>query len=674
MSEIFRIKNTCNYGIDYIFKGQKMSENYTDRPLVEIDIGNAPKVYSTQAAIIKGVQSDGSSFKIDIGRVCYLDRKGDLLAFGQGKNSKINPVRIDSLSLKRVVLLRRYLDVILNQSARSESVRGKLFLTRKFFTFIDFNGGEKPVILTEFVREYKRYSIMLDQRGRMSGNSSLSQGYIYKLLKNARDFIQKAFDMTENETHTHLKTLRSSASGKPPSSTRVTLDEGSKYLRTCAMVFNNFADAILENNYPICVKPMDSVSDDLYWHRPGGGIVTINHLPNCFSNDGTPCAYENIKSIFLNNENLYNSMLINSRNSWRSKKIWSTKVYAFNLSVFCFYQIYLAVTAANIQPVLDLKVSDLDIDKIGSSSFAEKHKFRAGKKVYFTAPIQFKPEISKYLRLREWAKSKRISGGAKDFLFVQISEKNKLIRFNRNKSSSIIRKSILFSKVKRITSKDIRQLTSEFYIRKSKGNISLVAKKLNNTVAMVAKSYTAIDVDSQAQEMFLYYEELSARVKLFNRETEDVIPVMLANEVSSESVASGACANINATIPLRAKGFNSDAPEPACGTFESCLFCEHFAMHEDFEDIHKLLSLRDALHLTSLVRDDSEHHENVVKPSLERIDEIIGYLKTRCSEIGLLVLKVEDELSMGNYSKHWSKLIQVLIDRINVLDKNIDYE
>ena len=133
-----------------------------------------------------------------------------------------------------------------------------------------------------------------------------------------------------------------------------------------------------------------------------------------------------------------------------------------------------------------------------------------------------------------------------------------------------------------------------------------------------------------------------------------------ASEDESERIASGSCTNMNGVTPLRAEGFNSKAPEPSCGTFESCLFCEYFAVHEDFEDIHKLLSLKEALNATSMIRNDSEHHEAVVKPAMFRIDEILGFVSKNNPELRKVIRQAEDEIEMGNYNRHWSRQIEIL--------------
>ena len=44
--------------------------------------------------------------------------------------------------------------------------------------------------------------------------------------------------------------------------------------------------------------------------------------------------------------------------------------------------------------------------------------------------------------------------------------------------------------------------------------------------------------------------------------------------------------------PEKAFGLTEQAPNPNCQQFEHCLFCQHYAIHADDEDVRKLLSLK----------------------------------------------------------------------------------
>lgn len=326
----------------------------------------------------------------------------------------------------------------------------------------------------------------------------------------------------------------------------------------------------------------------------------------------------------------------------------------------------MAFTAANVQPSLDLKISDLDVSKIGSGSFAKIYKHRAGKKVHFTSSSYLKRLLLKYLKLRSWVNDQEYAQDQEvdDYLFVGISERKKMIRLLQNAGWSTMTNSLFFKRIKPISLREIRGLAGEYVIKQSKGKLSLVAKKLNNTITAVAKSYTSIDLESQAIEMNEFHEGVSLKIQQFNRDTCDIIPINIVeeNHVSGkvERIATGSCSNLSSVDPIRATGFNKNAPDPECGTFESCLFCKFFSLHLDFEDIHKLLSLKEALLKTSIIRNDPEHFNVAVEPSIYRISEIVENLQNQKPDTKNLVDDVKNTIEMGIYNDNWTKQIMML--------------
>ncbi|ERB64130.1 hypothetical protein N779_17205 [Vibrio coralliilyticus OCN008] len=537
-----------------------MSDSIADRPLIEINHKSPPQVYAPQAAIVIGVRSDGIHFKVDIGRVCYLDRTMDSGHSLSGKHYIPSTVNTKSLSSERVKWLQNYLYFAFNRGWRDETLRQNLHSLRYFFHFCDFDGGLKPTTLDGLVSEYQRYTNILHQRGCIIGGSHLKPSSIFKRLNTARNFIQCAFQLSNNEILALIPKHRHRQSNSVNESRSVSLKDGQDYLRACTVYFNQFSDAILDNQYPIPVSHPHDERKYLYWHSHLG--TSLVSLPNCFTKEGDPLPYEEIKYVLAKNfktklpsrSEFYDRALIHNRNDWISGKLTPQKVYAYNLSVFCFFQMYLAFTAANVQPTLDLQISDIDFGKIGSSAFAKKHKFRAGRPVRFEAPSHLKREIVKYLKLRAWAESLELSGDANDYLFVKIGEDHKLQRLDRTNGITLVRKSLLFDGIAKVSSRDIRQLAGEYFIRKSQGKVSLVAKKLNNSIATTATSYTSIDIETQAQEMNRYHEELNSHIRYFNRTTQSPIPVIFASEGESERIATGSCSNIDGKTPSRARG------------------------------------------------------------------------------------------------------------------------
>ena len=608
-----------------------MSNSFCDRQLIEINTKQADDIIHPQYTVIVGSRSDGVIFKVDVGRICYIKREnssGNLRH--RTKRYITGLVDKSTLSLERVEWLRKYLKEILQKGLRDETVRGHLHTLRYFFDFCDFKGS-KPLTLDDLISNYKYYQITLYQKARLSENS-ISATTLYGKLNTARDFIKIAYELSDNDMLSIIPKHRYMGySGKER---EASLEDFKCYLQTCITYFNEFSDAILNKIYPIPISLEKSSSKNYYWDstQPSG----IKKLPNCFDNNGKPLPFDEIKTILshyyaneYSQKYFYRDTLINHRNKWISEKLDCRKTYAYNLCTYCFYYIYLTFTAANIQPTLDLKIFDLNIENLGLSTFARKHKYRAGRQIEFSAPSHLKRYLIQYLKLREWVDNLHLLGDCEEYLFVRIGEHRQLKRFARSSVSSIDDNTPLFKGVKRVTARDIRNLCAEYYIKHSKGNLSLVARKLNNSLTTVAKSYTSIDIESQAIEMNHYHEKMITAVLRSNRTNEQTISIKTSTNYDTEKIPAGSCSNLSDNDPVKAVGFNNEAPNPSCATFESCLFCEFFAIHIDFEDIHKLLSLKEALLKSSMIRNDPEHYLLSIEPSLFRINEIINILKEK---------------------------------------------
>ena len=146
----------------------------------------------------------------------------------------------------------------------------------------------------------------------------------------------------------------------------------------------------------------------------------------------------------------------------------------------------------------------------------------------------------------------------------------------------------------------------------------------------------------------------------------------VTTEYDTERIPTGSCSNLSDNNPIRAKGFNKEAPSPSCATFESCLFCEFFAVHIDFEDIHKLLSLREALLKSSEIRNDPEHHLTAIEPSLYRIEEIVNILQEKDSKVIDLINDAKQDIGMQIYNEYWSKHIEFLTLASQDSDKGVN--
>ncbi len=649
------------------------------RHTVEVDLKDIANIKDVQSLIIKGAMADGRIFRVDIGRLCYTKRDQDVHNYFHSY-SQYAALRVDyhSLSSERTLWLSSYLEYISRKSVRNETIRGILYHVKSFFNYCDFEGSQ-PVTLDELINNYRSYQMVLQQKGKrgLYTVSSLS-----KLLNSAREFIQAAFHLSDSEILALIPKFHSRGNIVPERV--VSLLDLEKYIQTCILVFNHFADAILENRYPVQVRLLESNDESLYWTAPS--TQELKNIPNCLDESGNLAAFTDIEealSFYFDSDrsrkDFYRYSLVRNRRQWMNNPSYYGKIYAYNLCVHCFFRVYLAFTAANVQPSLDLKISDLDLSKIGSASFAKKYKNRAGKNVHFSASSYLKRLLLKYLKLREWIDSQGYNADKTQdidtYLFVTISEHKEIIRLVQGAGWSPMNNSLFFKDLTYVSLRDIRNLAAEYIIKQSQGKLSLVAKKLNNTIAMVAKSYTSIDLESQAIEMNNFHEDLTLKVRQFNRDTHEAIPINVITDIKkmdkTERIATGSCSNLSELTPVRVNGFNDNAPEPECGTFESCLFCKFFSIHTDFEDIHKLLSLKEALLKISSIRNDPEHFTIAVEPSIYRISEIIEAVHDKSSSVSDLIDEAVKAINEGIYHKYWDKQILVMEEMIKDTNKGI---
>ena len=650
-----------------------MTNTSTDRNIVIFPLKQPSNqdynnlLLNPQLLVLSGEKTDGTIFRVDIGRICYLIRDREDGAHNC-KSVTYVALFVDTASLSpiRVNWLKNYLNVVLNKGLGQETIRTELNSLRLFINHCD-SSKFKPITFESLLSKYQSFEVELNLRAKLTGKYSLSASTISRRLRAARNFIKYAFCLSEMELLQSIPRLRSIRAFNSSNIETVSLEDGKLYLQACIEYFNQFADAILNNIYPVHVYHPKLDSEHLYWHGTSG--ATLKELPNCFNDDGAPLDYNSIKKIIAENFNgnmdrgFYNRTLINNRNNWIDGLLTPQKAYAFNLSVYCFFHLYIGFTGANVQPTLDLKLYDLDLSKIGISSFAKKYKNRAGRKVEFTAPSHLKRELIKFLRLRDWAVSLNLdNNNIEDYLFIKISENLTFNRLERNAGDSLIKHSTLFEGITRVSSRELRRLAGEYFIKESKGKVSLVAKKLNNSVATTSKHYTSINIESQAIEINQFHNKLSSKIHMFDRLTNETIPVSIDQDETTAKIAAGRCNITSDSLPQKAFGFNDKAPVPSCHIFESCLYCKFFALHVDFEDIHKLLTLKDAISKTSIIRNDSEHHQAVILPIIYRIDEILSYLNKVNTHLDVkkLISDVADNIDMGIYSKSWSDYIQTL--------------
>ncbi|MFO8212288.1 hypothetical protein R2K36_33040, partial [Pseudomonas aeruginosa] len=85
-----------------------------------------------------------------------------------------------------------------------------------------------------------------------------------------------------------------------------------------------------------------------------------------------------------------------------------------------------------------------------------------------------------------------------------------------------------------------------------------------------------------------------------------------------------------------------------------CLYCEHYLLHSDEEDFHKLLSLQYVINAVRRVAPDAAHAEALYKDLSLRVEFILGALGERSDSVKQTVETVKTRVfEYGELTPFW---------------------
>jgi len=319
---------------------------------------------------------------------------------------------------------------------------------------------------------------------------------------------------------------------------------------------------------------------------------------------------------------------------------------------------FIAATSCNFSVAKNLEVDLLEIVPTSQGNRLSGTKGRArGKKVSPEFGARFAPVFKKYLDLRKWV----LNGAESTLVFPFFSPQYGFVSLTGHQ---INRTKILFNKAlphtSWVTPTQWRKGVSYQYVKLSGGDLALTAEKLGNTEATLRQSYSRPALEDFAAEMTVFFE-LMHKAAIDRTRSVEHIPVRIVDEIRLDAVTGiGSCEKAAETAPRRAQGFTAQAPAPACGDPETCLFCEFYAVHADEQDIRRLLSLR---YLIEAIKHKQpiDHWQTKFSPTLHRIDEVLSAIQDADGRIKPTVTRVRDEVASGAFDAFWSIHFDTLV-------------
>lgn len=272
-------------------------------------------------------------------------------------------------------------------------------------------------------------------------------------------------------------------------------------------------------------------------------------------------------------------------------------------------------------------------------------KYRAGNKIVeFEIRKEMISYFNKYIQLRRFL----LNGYECDYLFFSgFGDKALFSPTQRKGSMSTEIYHSLFKKVDKnlpnITARKGR-VNKLHYTIKKKGVIA-ASKVGQSSVEIVVNHYHGETEESYEGEMTNYYDSLNKYL------------ILRPDEGQSTSV--GQCKKYGEPKTR----LESDRIKVDCKLPEGCLFCEEYGNHADELDIRKLWSLLYVINESKYIAKNEEHFLSVFSIVIDRIEEIIQYIKEHRHHVIDLINDIkEDVFENENLTPHWEHKLTTLIN------------
>ena len=321
--------------------------------------------------------------------------------------------------------------------------------------------------------------------------------------------------------------------------------------------------------------------------------------------------------------------------------------------------LFIAQTGANLDTAQQLQLDTMEILPSTQGRRFSGTKSRAGgKTVYPEFGVQFEPIFRKILELREWY----IQDEACDFVFPLRNEIQQLgpVSYGRLQLMKKLFQRI-FPRMLWVTPQQWRKHKSSQTVEFSAGDLLLEAEVMGHSLDTARNNYARTSFKDAAQQISQFFNELREVAVAKARTVERITVQMLDATVEAQASPVGACASIHPQ-PEKAIGFTEQAPTPNCQQFEHCLFCQHYAVHADDEDVRKLLSLKSLLGYIKQKATDLIKWESQFGVVLHRIDEVLTELSNAYVDLRERIVAIQDEVESGDLDAYWLNHFELLID------------
>ena len=639
--------------------------NFIRSPLV-VSISNIEKKITEHERLVLVLKDKTASFSfktLDIGTLFFRKR-----GFYESVTETELSVSFDEKRRYFLKCLTNYL-LQMNGSDLSKSL---FFSTNKLF--LDWADDQKKIFdlsnKDSVIDAYRRYSKYLVDRTLLADTEeeSLAAHTAKQYQRNVAKLIAYVFDCHEVDIIAQAVQVQSQRYDVP-----VLPIAEEDHQKTYATLLNVFLEiyriVVQEADFPAHFQSIDE--EDFFFYSGFHHQVEKQHMQ--FDMQSYLVKYNSIPTLSkmlvdfeLEEDSEHRKRLRENRNEALYKlqqrnedkrNIERERLASYGLVIGIL--LFIAQTGTNLDTAQQLGLDTMEVLPSTQGRRFSGTKSRAGgKEVQPEFGVQFEPIFRKILELREWY----IQDEPCDFIFPLRNEIQQLgpVSYGR---LQLMKKFFqrIFPRMIWITPQQWRKHTSSQYVELSDGDLLLEAEKMGHSLDTARKNYSRTSFTDACQQISQFFNELREVAVAKTRTVEHIAVQTIHVTVDTQSLPVGACSTASPQ-PEKAIGFTEQAPVPNCQQFEHCLFCKHYAVHADDEDIRKLLSLKSLLGYVKQKATDLIKWESQFGVVLHRIDEVLTELSDTYLALGERIIVIQDEVESGDLDTYWLNHFEMLID------------
>lgn len=336
-----------------------------------------------------------------------------------------------------------------------------------------------------------------------------------------------------------------------------------------------------------------------------------------------------------------------------SKKEGHLKVF----TLVGFYFMVLA-TGQNESVLLGLKASEVKLNRLNKTTYRVGKKGRAkGKEIVIEMGSEHKSIFDKYLAVRNATALPNNT-----FLFPSYeAELDRAVYPNKFLSPTWI-------KVLGGTIFKARSLR-EFYARRigkvaqsmgsQSGDINGIIARMLQNKPLTACQYSAESLEQAAEPLSKFFGELHDACIEKSRTHPKIKVHLIEHQETDRKTPAGTCQSADKPTPMLAQGFTDQATQPACGKWETCLFCENYGVHADEIDLKKLLSLKAVIEVLHQGMDEGEYAKRFAA-LIARIQEVMDAMLAKNTSLEDKLQGLQEACQTGDLDDFWASYMRTL--------------